>query len=75
MGKSTLLGVMAGVLSPQHGSVMIDGLRRRGSEEEELEIRKLPVYLPDQPWLPANLICPRVPSGPSAGFMMSKRRG
>ena len=28
MGKSTLLSVMAGVLSPQHGHVEIDGLRR-----------------------------------------------
>ena len=46
MGKSTLLGVMAGVLSPQQGSVLIDGLRRRGSEEEELAIRKMTVYLP-----------------------------
>ena len=54
MGKSTLLGVMAGVLSPQRGSVTIDGKRRRGSEEEELAIRKMTVYLPDQPWLPAN---------------------
>jgi ABC-2 type transport system ATP-binding protein len=54
MGKSTLLGVMAGVLSPQRGSVLIDGLRRRGSDEEELEIRKRSVYLPDQPWLPAD---------------------
>jgi ABC-2 type transport system ATP-binding protein len=53
MGKSTLLGVMAGVLSPQKGSVFIDGLRRRGSEEEELAIRRMSVYLPDQPWLPA----------------------
>jgi ABC-2 type transport system ATP-binding protein len=26
MGKSTLLGVMAGVLSPQRGAVLIDGL-------------------------------------------------
>ncbi|MGO9471658.1 MAG: ABC transporter ATP-binding protein [Isosphaeraceae bacterium] len=54
MGKTTLLGVMAGVLPPQRGSVVINGLRRRGSEEEELEIRKKTVYLPDQPWLPAN---------------------
>ncbi len=54
MGKSTLLGVMAGVLTPQRGTVLIDGLRRRGSEEEELAIRKKSVYLPDQPWLPAN---------------------
>ena len=54
MGKSTLLGVMAGVLSPQKGSVLINNLRRRGSEEEELAIRKMSVYLPDQPWLPAQ---------------------
>ena len=54
MGKSTLLGVMAGVLSPQRGTVLIDGLKRRGSEEEELAIRKMTVYLPDQPWLPAT---------------------
>ena len=54
MGKTTLLGVMAGVLSPQKGEVFIDGLKRRGSEEEELAIRKMTVYLPDQPWLPAQ---------------------
>jgi ABC-2 type transport system ATP-binding protein len=54
MGKSTLLGVMAGVLSPQRGAVFIDGLKRRGSEEDELAIRKMTVYLPDQPWLPAT---------------------
>ena len=28
--------------------------KRRGSEEEELAIRKMTVYLPDQPWLPGN---------------------
>ena len=49
MGKTTLLGVMAGVLSPQKGEVWIDGLRRRGSEEEELAIRRMTVYLPDSP--------------------------
>jgi ABC-2 type transport system ATP-binding protein len=52
MGKSTLLGVMAGVLTPQRGSVTIDGKTRRGSEEEELAIRKMTVFLPDQAWLP-----------------------
>jgi energy-coupling factor transporter ATP-binding protein EcfA2 len=41
MGKSTLLGVMAGVLSPQRGTVLIDGFKRRGSEEDELAIRKM----------------------------------
>jgi ABC-type multidrug transport system ATPase subunit len=55
MGKSTLLGVMAGVLAPQRGRVTINGRPRRGSVEDELEIRKQTVYLPDQPWLPGNL--------------------
>lgn len=53
MGKSTLLGVMAGILSPQFGKVEIDGQIRRGSVEGEQEIRRKTFYLPDQPWLPA----------------------
>ena len=52
MGKTTLLSAMAGVLSPQKGYVEIDGKRRRGSVEEEIEIRKKVAYLPDHPWLP-----------------------
>ncbi len=41
MGKSTLLGVMAGVLSPQRGTVLIDGLqaprvgRRRAGDPQD----------------------------------------
>jgi ABC-type multidrug transport system ATPase subunit len=54
MGKSTLLGVMAGVLAPQRGRVLIDGRVRRGSVEDELAIRKQTVYLPDQAWLPGT---------------------
>ena len=54
MGKSTLLGVIAGILSPQRGYVEIDGLRRRRTEEEEQEIHRRVVYLPDHPWLPVN---------------------
>ncbi|WP_406693588.1 ABC transporter ATP-binding protein [Singulisphaera sp. Ch08] len=54
MGKTTLLGVMGGVLSPQRGSVVIDGRRRRASVEDELAIRKMAVYLPDSPWLPGH---------------------
>lgn len=54
MGKTTLLGVVAGVLSPQKGSVKIAGLERRSSEENELAIRRKTVYLPDHPWLPEN---------------------
>ncbi len=54
MGKTTLLGVMAGVLEPQEGYAEINGLRRRSSVQSELEIRKQVVYLPDHPWLPSN---------------------
>ena len=54
MGKTTLLGVIAGVLAPLVGYVEIDGLRRRASEEDELAIRRRVAYLPDHPWLPAN---------------------
>jgi ABC-type multidrug transport system ATPase subunit len=53
MGKSTLLGTMAGVLCPQHGYVSIAGRRRRQSVADEIAIRQTAVYLPDQPWLPA----------------------
>lgn len=55
MGKSTLLGVMAGLLSPQKGYVEIDGLVRKASAEAELEIRRRVVYLPDKPWLPLGV--------------------
>jgi ABC-2 type transport system ATP-binding protein len=54
MGKSTLLGVMAGILSPQQGRVFIGGLERKSSPEAELAIRRISVYLPDRPWLPKN---------------------
>jgi ABC-2 type transport system ATP-binding protein len=54
MGKTTLLAAMAGVLSPQKGEVLINGLVRRSSEEDELAIRRQVVYLPDQAWLPTN---------------------
>jgi ABC-type multidrug transport system ATPase subunit len=54
MGKTTLLGVMAGVLPPMEGEVWINGWKRRGSVDEELAIRQNTVYLPDQPWLPAT---------------------
>src|SRR5580700_9226863 len=53
MGKTTLLGVMGGVLQPQHGYVVIDGHRRRQSVEDELAVRRQAVFLPDQAWLPA----------------------
>jgi ABC-2 type transport system ATP-binding protein len=52
MGKSTLLGVVAGILAPAKGHVAINGLRRRSSIEAEKELRKNVVYLPDTPWVP-----------------------
>ncbi|MFT4556998.1 MAG: ABC transporter ATP-binding protein [Planctomycetales bacterium] len=52
MGKTTLLSVLAGVLTPQHGTVEINGLIRRSTEKNELEIRRQAVFLPDRPWLP-----------------------
>ncbi len=55
MGKSSLLNVMAGVHSPQQGSVNIDGHVRRRSEEDELAIRRKVVFLPDHPWLPDSV--------------------
>jgi ABC-type multidrug transport system ATPase subunit len=54
MGKTTLLAVMGGVLQPQHGHVAIAGTRRRQSVEDEAALRRLAVYLPDHPWLPAQ---------------------
>ncbi len=54
MGKSTLLGVMGGLMAPYRGEIRIDGRVRRGSVEDEIAIRKTAVFLPDQPWLPGN---------------------
>lgn len=52
VGKSTLLSIVAGVLSPAKGSVEINGLKRRSTQAAELQIRRQVVFLPDHPWLP-----------------------
>jgi ABC-type multidrug transport system ATPase subunit len=52
MGKTTLLGVIAGVLWPHTGFVEIDGVKRRESVAEERALRRKVAYLPDQAWLP-----------------------
>jgi ABC-2 type transport system ATP-binding protein len=53
-GKSTLMAAIAGILAPIEGHVSINGLRRRGSEQDEMAIRKQAVYLPATPWLPRS---------------------
>jgi ABC-type multidrug transport system ATPase subunit len=52
VGKSTLLGIISGLIAPARGAVEVNGLRRRASEEAELQIRRQLVFLPDHPWLP-----------------------
>jgi len=52
-GKTTLINVMAGVLPPTWGSISIDGLVRRSSEDAEIAIRKKVAYLPADAWLPS----------------------
>jgi ABC-type multidrug transport system ATPase subunit len=52
VGKSTLLGIIAGLLAPAKGYVEINGLRRRSDEAKELQIRKQVTFLSDHPWLP-----------------------
>jgi len=52
VGKSTLLGIIAGLLAPAKGYVEINGLRRRSSEATELQVRKQVAFLSDHPWLP-----------------------
>lgn len=52
VGKSTLLGIVAGLIGPAKGAVEIGGLRRRETEEQELQVRKQVAFLADQPWLP-----------------------
>jgi ABC-type multidrug transport system ATPase subunit len=52
VGKSTLLGAVAGTISPARGYVEIGGMRRRADEETEIQVRKQTAFLPDHPWLP-----------------------
>ena len=54
MGKTTFLSVLAGVLQPQRGEVIIDGIVRRSSVENELALRRKAVFLPDRCYLPKN---------------------
>ena len=52
-GKTTLLGVIAGLLAPIDGYVEINGVRRRASEDEEIQIRRRVFYLMAEPYFPS----------------------
>jgi ABC-type multidrug transport system ATPase subunit len=54
IGKTTLLNIFGGVLSPTFGRVEVNGLRRRGTIDDELSIRRECVFLPDDCWLPPD---------------------
>lgn len=54
VGKSTLLAALAGVLTPQEGSITIGGYVRKSSPEDELSIRKMTYYMPTEAWLPMD---------------------
>lgn len=51
-GKTTLMQILAGLISPATGHVEINGLRRKSTPEVELAIRRQVAYLPAEPWLP-----------------------
>ena len=55
MGKSTLLGCLAGVLWPQRGFVEFDGVKRRESVAGERAIRQRLAYMPDESWIPSDM--------------------
>jgi ABC-type multidrug transport system ATPase subunit len=65
-GKTTLLNILGGVLSPTFGHVEVNGLRRRGTINEELSIRRQCVFLPDDCWLP--------PDRPGADWLLAVGR-
>lgn len=57
VGKSTLLSIMGGLLTPMKGYVEIDGMRRRLDPDKELAIRRKAFYLPAELWLPTSVSC------------------
>ncbi len=54
MGKTTLLRLIAGILTPAKGEVHVHGILRRSSAAGEQEIRSKTVFLPDEVWFPSS---------------------
>lgn len=54
-GKTTLLKLMSGLLSPAFGQIRIDGVLRRSSVEAELAIRAKTYFLPADAWFPPTI--------------------
>lgn len=54
-GKTTLLRMLAGLLSPAFGRITIDGVQRRSSLESELAIRARTFFLPAETWFPPSI--------------------
>jgi iron complex transport system ATP-binding protein len=68
-GKTTLMQIMAGLLSPMEGYIEVNGLRRKRTPAEELQIRRQMVWLPADPWLPPSHTAAASGFWPTAGYM------
>lgn len=55
MGKSTLMGILAGAISPTRGEVVVGGNVRRRTEAEERAARQAVAFLPAEDWSPKEL--------------------
>lgn len=54
-GKTTVLNLVAGLMSPAEGTVSIGGRVRRSSVDDELAIRRQALFLPDDCWFPPDV--------------------
>jgi len=74
MGKTSLLGVVAGLLQPVQGFVNVNGRRRRESESSELAIRREMIFLPADPWMPQNNTVSEFVMGVGRAYGVSEER-